>query len=239
VAPKPIAAEPSSLGLRTVELLAGLPVSALKELARQCRWRRFLPEQQVISRDAPDRDVYLIVSGRVRVTSYSASGRQVTFREITGGDWFGDLAAIDGRSRSADIVAVDDTLLASMSPVVFRRLLHERPEVCDRILLRLVSVVRELTDRVIDFSTLDVRERVHAELLRIARRTGVAGNSARIDPAPKHAELASKVSTYREQVTRELSAMAKEGLIQKSGRALIIPDVQRLEKLVAASRHSA
>ena len=214
-------------------------MSTLEELARQCRWRRFQAEQRIISREAPDQDVYLIVSGQVRVTAFSAAGRQVTFRDIPAGNWFGDFAAIDGLSRSADVVALEDTLLASMNPAVFRRLLHEHPAVCDRMLHRLVTSVREMTERVFDFSTLGVQNRVHAELLRLARQAGVKGNVARIDPAPKHSEIASQVSTYREQVTRELSAMAKQGLIQRSSRALVIPDVARLERIVAEVRGSA
>lgn len=230
--------EPSILGLRRIRLLEGVPKAALEQLAQQCRWRRFPTAQRVISREARDQDVYLIVSGRVRVTSFSASGRQVTFRDIPAGDWFGDFAAIDGMPRSADIVALEDTLVASMSPAAFRGLLHDYPAVCDRMLHRLVSSVRELTERVFDLSTLGVQNRVHAEVLRLARLAGVKDNVARIDPAPKHAEIASQVSTYREQVTRELSAMVKQGLVQHSGHALLIPDVSRLEKIVAEVRHS-
>jgi CRP-like cAMP-binding protein len=220
-------------------MLEGVPIAALEDLARQCRWRRFQTGQRIISRQAPDQDVYLIVSGQVRVTAYSAMGRQVTYRDIAAGDWFGDFAAIDGLSRSADIVALQDTLLASMSPTVFRRLLHEHPAVCDRMLRRLVASVRELTERVFDFSTLGVQNRVHAELLRLARQAGVKNNVARIDPAPKHADIAGQVSTYREQVTRELSAIAKLGLVQRAGSALVIPDVARLERIVAEVRRSA
>src|SRR5688572_92156 len=109
-------AKPSILGLQRIRLLEDVSRSALEELARQCRWRRLPPGQRVISREAPDQDVYLIVSGRVRVASFSGSGRQVTFRDIAAGDWFGDLAAIDGRARSADIVALEDTLVAAMTP---------------------------------------------------------------------------------------------------------------------------
>ena len=233
---KPV--EPSIAGLKRVRLLEGVPTPALEQLARQCRWRRVPAAQSVISREAQDQDVYLIVSGRVRVTSFSTAGRQVTFRDIPAGDWFGDFAAIDGLSRSADVVALDDSLVAAMSPAVFRTLLHEHPAACDLILHRLVSSVRELTERIFDLSTLGVQNRVHAELLRLAKQTQIKGNAARIDPAPRHAEIASQVSTYREQVTRELSAMVKQGLIQRSGRALVIPDVARLEKIVADVRRS-
>jgi len=234
-----VAAKPSALGLRAVKLLADVPADALEQLAQQCRWRRFASGQRVISRDAPDHDVYLIVGGKVRITAFSGAGRQVTYRDFEAGEWFGDLAAIDGRARSADVDAAEDTLLASMSPAVFRRLLHEHAIVCDRVLDRLVSLVRDLTERVFDFSTLGVQNRVHAELLRLAKQAGIQGNVARIYPAPKHSDIAGKVSTYREQVTRELSAMAKQGLVQRSEGALVIRDVARLERIVSEVRQSA
>jgi CRP-like cAMP-binding protein len=233
------AAKPSALGLRAVKLLAGVPAACLDALAQECRWRRVLAGQRVISRDAQDHDVYLIVGGKVRITAFSSAGRQVTYRDIGTGDWFGDLAAIDGGSRSADVDALDDTLLASMTPTLFRRLLHDHPVVCDRTLDRLAALVRDLTERVFEFSTLGVQNRVHAELLRLAREAGVEGNAARIDPAPRHSDIAGKVSSYREQVTRELSTMAKQGLIARSGRALVIPDVERLERIVSEVRRLA
>ena len=231
--------QPSGLGLRRVRLLEGVSAAALDELAQQCRWRRFEAGQRVISRDAQDKDVYLIVSGRVRVAAFSVAGQQVTFRDMPAGEWFGDIAAIDERSRSVDVVALEDSLLASMKPSLFRQLLHEHPAVCDRTLLRLVTFIRDLTERVFDFSTLGVQNRVHAELLRLARENGIEGNLARIEPAPKHSDLASKISTSREQVTRELSAMTKRGLLERSGNALVVTDVARLERIVAEVRSGA
>jgi CRP-like cAMP-binding protein len=231
--------EPSALGLMSVKLLEGIPPPALEALARQCRWRRVTAGQTVISRDAPDNDVYMIVSGHVRATAYSAAGRQVTYREMRAGDWFGELAAIDGLSRSADVVATVDSLVAAMNPGVFRRLLREHVVVYDRLVLRLAASVRELTERVFEFSTLGVQNRVHAELLRLARHAGVQDNAARLDPAPRHVEIASNISTYREQVTREISAMVKQGLVKRAGKALVIPDVERLERIVSSMRRSA
>lgn len=205
---KRAAVDPSILGLKRITLFEGVPLAALEEIARQCKWRRFAAGQRVISREAPDTDVYLIVSGQVRVTAFSAAGRQVMFGDMHAGQCFGDFAAIDGLSRSADVVAVEDTLVASMNPALFRRLLREHPEMSERMLRRLVACVRELTERVFDFSTLGVPNRVHAELLRLARQAGVKGNMARIEPAPKHTDIAGQISTYREQVTREISSLS-------------------------------
>jgi CRP-like cAMP-binding protein len=238
IMPKSTTVEPSVTGLKSIKLLQGVPHAALEVLARQCRWRRFVADERIISREAPDNDVYLIIAGRVRVTAFSAGGRQVTFGDIKAGQWFGDFAAIDGFSRSADVVAVEDAVVAALSPALFQRLLHEHPVVLDCMLRRLVSCVRELTERVYDFSTLGVQNRVHAEILRLARQAGITDNAARIEPAPKHSDIAGQISTYREQVTRELSAMAKQGLVQRSGTALVVPDVARLERIVSEVRRS-
>lgn len=223
---------PSSLGLRRIALLEGLSAERLDALARQCAWHNFRAGQHIISRTAADRDVYLIVSGRVRVTTYSAAGRQVTFRDIGAGELFGEVAAIDDMPRSADVVALENSLTASMPPDTFRTLLREEPAVAERVLRRLAGLVRRMSERVIDLSTLGVHHRIHAELLRLAHEAGVSQNIARIDPAPKHADMASQVSTYREEITRELSALVRAGVVEKDGRALLIRDVKRLERLV-------
>jgi len=222
----------SSLGLRGIALLEGVSAERLEALARSCAWRNSRAGQRILSRAAADRDVYLIVSGRVRVTTYSATGRQVTFRDIGAGELFGEVAAIDGMPRSADVLALESTLTASLPPAAFRELLHEEPEVAERVLRRLASLVRRMSERVIDLSTLGVHQRIHAELLRLARESGVKQNVARIERAPKHADMASQVSTYREEVTRELSTLAKAGIVRREGRALLIRDVRRLETLV-------
>ena len=107
--------------------------------------------------------MYLVVSGTVRVTTYAASGRQTTFRDICAGDIFGELAAIDGHPRSADVVAVTDALLASMAPGVFWSVLREQPTVAERVLARMCGLVRQLSERLVDLSTLDVWDHHLAE----------------------------------------------------------------------------
>jgi CRP/FNR family transcriptional regulator, cyclic AMP receptor protein len=231
--------EPSSLGLRRSSLLEGLPAERLDAIAKACAWRLYGEGDQVVSRASSDRSVCLVASGRVRVTTYSASGRQVTFRDVAAGDWFGEVSAIDGLPRSADVQALEDTLLATMPYDVFARLLKEEPAITQQVLQRLVRLVRSLSERVIDISTLGVQHRIHVELLRLAREAGVADNAARIDPAPKHADLAGRVSTYREQVSREMSTLQQSGLLAKDGRALLVCDVKRLAQMVEQERLSS
>jgi CRP/FNR family transcriptional regulator, cyclic AMP receptor protein len=219
------------LGLRRIDLFQGLGEERLEAIARGCAWRNCAPGMRILSRTSRERDVYLLVSGKVRVTTYSAAGRQVTFRDCAPGEIFGELAAIDSLPRSADVVALEGSLLAAMPAAQFRRLLRDEPVLAERVLRRFAGLVRRLSERVIDLSTLGVHERIHGELLRLAREAGIEGNVACIDPAPKHADLASQVSTYREEVAREMSALAKAGVLGKDGRALVVCDVRRLENM--------
>jgi len=142
------------------------------------------------------------------------------------------IAAIDNGPRSADVIALESCLVASMPATAFRRLLSEEPAVAERLLRRLASLVRRLSDRVFDLSTLGVQNRIHAELLRLARQAGVIGNAARIDPHRSTPTSQARSVPIREQVTRELSMLVKAGLVGKDGRGLLVRDVKRLERMV-------
>ena len=216
--------EPSSLGLRSIDLLQGLPAQRLDEIGRRCAWRHYGGGQRLVSSEATDRDLHMIVAGTVRVTSYSAAGRETSFRDLPAGTSYGELSALDGRPRSVDVVAMSSALIASLSPADFRALLREEWIVNERVLLRLTDLVRRLTDRVLDLSTLTVQQRICRELLRLAHQ-------GRIDPAPRHAGLAGLGSTYRGQDTREISALVKGDVLAKDGSALVVRDLGKLERM--------
>jgi CRP-like cAMP-binding protein len=226
----------SSLALRHIALLEGLSQERLDDLARRCVWQSIPAATPLLLRSEEKSDVYFLVSGQLRVTTYSPNGRQVTFRDSSAGEYFGDLSAIDGKPRSADVVTLKPSVVASLDRVAFLALLRDEPVVSERVMRGLVALVRQLSERVIDLSTMGVQNRVHAELLRLARAAGIVDNQARLEPPPTHAELASQVSTNREQVTRELNALRREGVLARDGKALVVVDARRLAALVAAVR---
>jgi CRP-like cAMP-binding protein len=168
----------------------------------------------------------------VRVVNFSPSGREVSFDDVEAGGFFGELSAIDGLPRSATVVARIDTVVATLSPTVFQRLAAENPSVSGAIVERLAAIIRQATDRIMDLSTLGAHNRVHAELLRLGRLNEIADNVAVIDPAPIHADIASRVSTTRETVARVLSELSRKGLISRQKGTLIVHDLDRLESLV-------
>jgi CRP/FNR family cyclic AMP-dependent transcriptional regulator len=229
----------AGLRLRGIALLEGLSPDRLDGIAGECTWRRYARDQQIVSREANDRDVYLIVSGRVRATTFSLEGREVSFRELSAGECFGEISAIDGGRRSVDVLAIEETHVASVTSTRLWALLRKEPIVAERMLRHLAQLVRMLSERVVDMSTLTVAQRVCAELIRLVGEADRVANVARLDPAPRHADIASRVGTYREQVSRELSALVRAGILRRDGSALLIDDVARLGHLAAENGGAA
>jgi TolB-like protein/class 3 adenylate cyclase/CRP-like cAMP-binding protein/tetratricopeptide (TPR) repeat protein len=223
------------LGLQKVELFSGLDTASLREIALQCKWLRCKRNEYVIRRDGTDRDVYFVIAGMVRIGATAGRGRRIIFRDVGAGDTFGEHAAIDGRSRFADVMAVRESLLASMPPEVFRAILANHASVRERLLRRLTGTVRDLANRLVELGAQRVQARVWTELLRLARAAGITGNTARIDRAPTHSEIASRVGTSREEVTREFSRLARQGVLERHGRSLMLGDVAALQQLVSDS----
>ncbi len=104
---------------------------------------------------------------------------------------------------------------------------------------RLTSLVRLLCERIYELSTAGVSTRIQAELLRLVADTDLRGNSAVIAPLPTHADIASRVSTHREAVTRELGELTRAGLIERSHGTLVVRDIARLRGMVDAIVGSA
>lgn len=220
-----------------IGLLDGLPEATRRALEKQCSWRRYDNHAQIIDRDSESRDIYFVTQGSVRVVNYSASGREVSFDDVEAGGFFGELSAIDNLPRSATVIALADTVVAGLPPAVFKRLMAEHPSVALAIVERLAAVIRQATDRIMDLSTLGAHNRVHAELLRLGRHNDWKDNVAVIDPAPIHADIASRVSTTRETVARVLGELSRNGLIAREKNALVVRDVARLESLVEDLKH--
>jgi len=223
--------------LADIPFLEPLSDSARSALEQRARWVRYTTNDTIIDRETESRDVYFVVTGRVRVVNFSISGREITFDEMEPGGVFGELAALDGMPRSAAVVALTDTLVASISPDTFLNLLRDHPDLAIGVMQELAKIVRTSTERIMDLSTLGAHNRVHSEILREARaHADDDANTARISPIPVHADIAARVSTTRETVARVLSDLTKQGLVKREKDALAILDLERLEDLVEEVR---
>jgi CRP-like cAMP-binding protein len=231
--PKPSPIRCGKETLEAFEIFQGLPVEAINAYSKRCTWRRFETHHTLIEHKDTSQSVFFISFGRARATYYAASGREISFRDLDPGEMFGEISAIDGLPRSLSVTALTNMLVAVMPGPVFRELLREYNQSAMAMMLRLTRLVRCLSDRVVEFSTLDVPNRIRAELLRLARKSSPGQNTAVIFPVPTHADIANRISTHREAVTREFSNLCRAGLLERQNHSLVIRDVEKLSTIVS------
>ena len=218
--------------------LTGIPLFKdagvdLSPFEARSHWRRFEPDEILVDFDDPSTDVYFLVSGEVRILIRTQSGKEVILGEMRGGQLFGELAAIDGVKRSANVTALTRGEVCIMSAAVFRELVLSTPAVADRLLRLLAGRVRELNARLMEQAVLDLRHRLYSELLRLSvLRTG-GGKERVVTPPPYHHVLAARIGCRREQVTREFTAMSQEGIVERTRGALVIKRPDLLEARIA------
>lgn len=219
-----------------IDIFNGLDASSRETIAMLAEGRRFEARQQILSHSDTDCEAFFIVSGAVKIGVFSDNGREIIFRELRAGSMFGELSAIDGQRRSAQVTALEDTAVVVLSSEHFRRVTSEFPLVATRVMRFLCTIVRSLSNRVYEHDALPVNRRVHAELLRLAQENMVDGNRAEISPTPTHVEFAAHIGTHREAVTKELNKMRRMGLVERAGRTLIVHDVSAIEHMSRAVR---
>lgn len=227
---------PALSGLRGIAILQGLDDDVLQQVARACRFQLVRARKTVMSRADADRDCGLVLSGRLRVVALSSSGREVSFRDVVAGETLGEIAALDGRPRSATVVALQESLLARIDPADLKALMRDHWPVCERLLQHMARTVRQLTERVYELSTLSVQQRLCAELLRLALAgEGAAGERVVLRDLPSHKDLSTRIGTSREQVTRELGELLRLGLLSHDGPTrLVVESLSRLAKRIEA-----
>src|SRR5271167_2820281 len=137
-------------------------------LDRHCAWVKTAAGQWVLGQTANDRDVYFVMTGRLRAVLHGVR-QDLIFNDMEAGSFFGDLAALDGGPRSLSVFAVNDSLVAKMPCAVFVDTMFTHRPLGEAVVATLIARLRSTARRVVELGALDVRGRVHAELLRLAR----------------------------------------------------------------------
>jgi len=217
--------------LSNIALFAGFPHDALRDIERQCAWTRLAEGEQVFDKESDTLDVYFVVEGRVRILNMVGEDQEVALADIHAGNCFGELAAIDGMKRSARVVAMTDTALASLNGPAFLDMLRTYPSAAIRVLERLTRIVRALDNRVTTLSSQTDRQRIWAELVRLAKPEPLRTNGWHIPDMPNHREIAAWAGTTKEKVAEAIGELARDGIVRRKTMGLIISDMTRLETM--------
>lgn len=218
--------------LREIELFKSLDDEALGLVSHLVKWKQCRKGTEVIPYMSASDDVYFIDSGSVRVTIYSFSGKEISYQELGPGKMFGEISAIDQLPRAANVITLEPAHIGIISRSDYWGLVDQYPSVAAASLKRLASMIRFLIDRVYQYGALDVKDRVRMEVLRLARENMSGEDTAAIGNFPTHKEIANRVNTHREAVTRELNELSRMGLIEQDKRTMSVTTVSGLIELL-------
>jgi CRP/FNR family cyclic AMP-dependent transcriptional regulator len=195
------------------------------------RLRRFKREETVFHQGDPGDALYIVASGRVKVVLPSPDTSEGAILATLGrGQFFGELAMLDGQPHSADVVALEPTETLVLGRADFERLFESEPSIRRSLVLALARELRRLTDHVEALHFLDLPQRLAQRIaeLALAAPDARADAEVRLDWPYTQAELAGMVGGSRESVNRLLADFVGRGLIRFERDILVVPDPGRL-----------
>ncbi len=219
--------------LSQISVLKTLNKSVITAISCYAQQHYFETNEYLIRHSSTDKNVFFLLKGRLRATISSSRGREIGYKEIRQGDMFGELSAIDDQPRSISIIAIEPSVAAIIKQADFIKLLKTETDFAITVMKHLTAMVRILSDRVFEFGTMSIQERVYIELLRMAQPYINNSSTVEIHPVPTHTQIANMIGANREAVTREMNNVKSSGLIKiKTGRTLVINDLEALEQIV-------
>jgi CRP/FNR family transcriptional regulator len=219
--------------LSRVPLFSGLTEGEMEFIAGRVVPRNFGAGQVVFNEGDPCSGLFVVAAGHVRIFKTSSSGREQVLSIDGPGSSVAELPVFDGGNYPASVAAVDEATLLFVSKKDFQELCLAHPQVALKVLRVVGARLRRLVGIIEELSFTTVRHRLAAALLRLARKEGErTGNRAVFMLPDNNQEIASQIGTVRELVSRNLSRLQSEGLIEIDGRKVTIPDLKKIEEEV-------
>jgi CRP-like cAMP-binding protein len=219
------------------QLFAGCPEADLAEVAGRLRRRRFRRGEVIFHQDDPGDSLHVVASGAVKILLPSTEGEEAIIATLHPGDFFGELSLLDGAPRSATATAVEPSETLALPREAFRDLLAHSAPLRDALLAALAGELRRLTGHVEELHFLDIAGRLASRLSALAHETEPAGGYpdgvVRLDWPYTQSDLAAMIGATRQSVNRLLSDLVERGVVQIDRDTLVIPDLERLDRLAA------
>src|SRR5262245_49979420 len=215
--------------LRTVPVFADLADADVEALARLCT-RRHYPKDTVVFFENEEGDFFfMIVEGRIKVTILGDDGREIILSVLGPGDFFGEMALLDNEPRSATAIAAEETELLCLHRNDLQTVLADNRAILTSFIRVLTSRLRKANHQISTLALLDVYGRVARVIMEMAKEEGRRLKDGRIAfRRATHQEIANRIGTTRETVTRMLKEIERQGLIEIDGKEIVVqPDFEK------------
>ena len=216
--------------LAKVPMFSGLTENELAFLTQHAVPRRYTAGEIVFGEGEPCTGLYVVESGHVRIFKSSSGGREHVLSVEGPGSSVAELPVFDGGNYPASVSAIDEATLLFISKQDFQALCLAHPQVALKVLRVVGARLRRLVGIIEELSFTTVRHRLASFLLRQARKEGKrASDGIEVALPASNQEFASQIGTVRELVSRNLSRLQAEGILQIEGRSVLIRDMKALE----------
>jgi CRP-like cAMP-binding protein len=206
----------------------------LGELIASSTERRAPRGTVIFTKGDPGTSMMVVLAGQVRVGSISRDGREVTLNVIGPGEIFGEFALLDGKPRSADAVASDDTTLMVIERAHFLPFLLRHEGLVERLLVVLCDRLRKTSMALEEVSLFDLPARLALRLVKLAEDYGTATpEGIRITLKLSQRDLSTLVASSRESVNKQLRIWRESGLVDTTNGHLVLHDLAALRELFA------
>ena len=205
--------------LKNVSLFSGLPEDAINAVSALATTRTY-PKNTIIISEGDDSDsLYAVLSGKVKVYLSDDEGKEIIINIHGPGDYFGEMALLDDKPRSASVMTLEESKLAVLSKTAFEDCLSKNPQISLPIIRGMSKRLRNLTENVKSLALMDVYGRVARTLLDMAEPKGEA---LVINQRLTQREIASMVGASREMVSRILKDLSVGGYITIENKKITI-----------------
>jgi CRP/FNR family transcriptional regulator/CRP/FNR family cyclic AMP-dependent transcriptional regulator len=209
--------------LRTVPIFSELGPADLDKLVRLAARKRYPRDGVVFFENEAGDTLFMVAEGRIKVTILGDDGREVILSVLGPGDFFGDMSLLDNEPRSATAIAAEESEVLSLSRADFAGLMKENPGIMTTLIGVLSARLRHANHQISTLALLDVYGRVARVIVDLARDEGRRLKDGRIAfQRPTHQEIANRIGTTRETVTRMLKDLQRQGMIKASGKEIVV-----------------
>tara|TARA_Y100000294_G_scaffold114370_1_gene106053 strand:+ start:180 stop:860 length:681 start_codon:yes stop_codon:yes gene_type:complete len=211
--------------IQTVPLFSDLSDTSLKVITGKMVARSYDKEKMILIEESAGETFFLISKGTVKITRMSDDGREVILAILGEGDFFGEMALLDGEGRSANVIALEDAKVLTLQRSDFLDILERFPKIAIHLLKELTARIRHSDQQIESLSLSDAEQRISLVLIRLAEEMGqIKEGTVTIEHIPYQQDIANMAGTSRETVSRVYKMLEDKNHIVRDGKALKIID---------------